>query len=540
MNGSHLAKGLLCGMVFAGAWIAGCAPGGGGGGGGGDGNGNANGNGAADIIDTTPDDGATGVAPDASIRITFGRAAVPGQVEWTAQPTVAAEETWSSDNIVVTLRPSTALATQTDYSVSIDGVQFADDSELAESYQFSFTTAGQSPPVADKMALWTGETLLRGANIYQRRVYPELDGEEFMGTGAVGPPLTQDDFTRLAEYGANFVNISHPGLYAETPPYILDEVIQDNLDSLLDMAAAADLFAVITFRTGPGRSEFAFFWGQDTGTDPQGGWFAPSYYNNTVWTKQAAQDAWAQMWRYTADRYKDNSIVVGYDLMCEPNATEVFFGIWDEVTEFYPAQAGTLYDWNQFYPDVVAAIREVDTQTPILVEPTGWGAAVWLPYLEPTDDERTVYTIHQYEPSGYTHQPVDSLDITYPGTLEGGETFDQAWLDDLLARTVDDFVGEHGLPVAVNEYGPQRFEPGAGAYMDDLMDLFEQRGMNHVFWEWQPSWPEQQLYNDAFNFLHGADPDNHEDLDTSDHIEAVRKYWNRNTLRPSNVTFTGT
>nr|HID13007.1 hypothetical protein [Anaerolineae bacterium] len=43
----------------------------------------------------------------------------------------------------------------------------------------------------DKWALWAGGTKLRGANIYQRRVYPELDGPTFMGPGPVGPPYTQ-------------------------------------------------------------------------------------------------------------------------------------------------------------------------------------------------------------------------------------------------------------------------------------------------------------------------------------------------------------
>jgi len=36
---------------------------------------------------------------------------------------------------------------------------------------------------ADKWTLWTVSTQLRGANIYQRRVYPDLDGDEFRGLG---------------------------------------------------------------------------------------------------------------------------------------------------------------------------------------------------------------------------------------------------------------------------------------------------------------------------------------------------------------------
>ena len=51
----------------------------------------------------------------------------------------------------------------------------------------------------DKWALWTGETKLRGANIWQRIVIPDLDGPDFLGSNYIGPPYTQDDFNRLAD-----------------------------------------------------------------------------------------------------------------------------------------------------------------------------------------------------------------------------------------------------------------------------------------------------------------------------------------------------
>ncbi|MBV5342745.1 cellulase family glycosylhydrolase, partial [bacterium] len=66
---------------------------------------------------------------------------------------------------------------------------------------------------------------------------------------------------------------------------------------------------------------------------------------------------------------------------------------------------GSTYDWNQFYPRIVTGIREVDSDTPILVSAMSWGTVRWLPSLEPVDDPRIVYTVHQYEPqSQYTHQ----------------------------------------------------------------------------------------------------------------------------------------
>ncbi len=68
------------------------------------------------------------------------------------------------------------------------------------------------------------------------------------------------------------------------------------------------------------------------------------------------------------------------------------------------------------------------------------------------------------------------------------------------------------------------------------MDMFEQRGMNYALWLWETSW--EAYAEDAFNFRHGPDPDNHADVESSNLIEVIVKYWGRNTIRPSNVTFT--
>ncbi len=382
----------------------------------------------------------------------------------------------------------------------------------------------------DEWSLWASGTQLRGANVWQRIVVPELDGPEFLGSDHVGPPYTQADFDRLAALGANYVNISHPGLFTERPPYVLDEQVQANLDRLLDMAAQADLFAVITFRTGPGRSDFTFY------RDGAGDWFDPDLLIEWVWSDEEAQDAWAQMWQYTAERYRDNPIVVGYDLMCEPNSNDVALGLW-EPEEFYPQYAGTLYDWNQFYPRLVAAIRQADPDTPILVSAMSWGAVNWLPYLQPTDDPRTVYTVHPYAPHEYTHQDPPAL-VAYPGELDldwDGEPdpFDRAWLEGHLA-TMADFRQEHGAPVAANEYGVIRWVPGAAAYMADEMDLFEAIGANYALWVWDPAWAPWCGQVSDFNFRYGPDPDNTTEV-PNELLDVILAHWARNVVRPSHA-----
>ena len=401
--------------------------------------------------------------------------------------------------------------------------------------------AAQAPFPGDKWALWAGDTHLRGANIYQRRAYPELDGPEFMGDGPVGPPYTQDDFYQLAAMGANYVNISHPGLFSEEPPFRLDPQVQANLDTLLDMVDRADMFAVISFRTGPGRSEFTFFW------DEVGDWFNRGYLNDSVWQDQSAQDAWAEMWRHAAARYRQHPVVVGYDLMVEPNANEVGSHALDDALEiwdpevFYAEHGGTLYDWNQLYPRLIEAIRQVDGDTPILVGAMGYSSVEWLPYLKPAGDPRTVYVIHQYAPHQYTHQDWDEIECSYPGTCDldwDGEVDDQldsGWLGALHGKA-HEFAGAHGVSLAANEFGVVRWVPGAAAFMGDQMENLEQLGANYALWVWDPAWEPWVEEVNAFNFRFGPDPSNDSDVEQAELQQVITSYWRRNAVRPSSLS----
>lgn len=97
--------------------------------------------------------------------------------------------------------------------------------------------ASATPPAVDKWSLWSGPAVkLRGANVFQRHVYA-FDGPNFLGPGPFGPPTTQQDFNGLAAYGANFVNLSVPGLFSENPPYVLDSQAASNLDDLVAKAS---------------------------------------------------------------------------------------------------------------------------------------------------------------------------------------------------------------------------------------------------------------------------------------------------------------
>jgi Cellulase (glycosyl hydrolase family 5) len=336
--------------------------------------------------------------------------------------------------------------------------------------------------VADKWDLWRGPTCLRGANIWQKRVTAD-DG---MGGGAVGPPYSQQDFNNLAAWGANYVNISHPGIFTEKPDYRIEEAVYQNLVNLIDMAERAGLFVVVAYRTGPGRNEAVF--GGEAGKPL-----------TKVWKKIAAQDGWVAMWRETARRLKDRSAVVGYDLMVEPETQK----------------HGT---WNRLAKRITQAIREVDPLTPILLGAADWSTVDSLDEIERSEDDRTVYTIHQYEPYDYSHQETR------------GSAYSREEVEEIYRR-ISDFKNKYGAPVAINEFGVARHAPDASGFIALQMELIERMGANHALWLWETSFP---LDYDEFNFRHGPIRSNHTDVQTSELIETIKSNWSKNQVLFSN------
>jgi aryl-phospho-beta-D-glucosidase BglC (GH1 family) len=317
---------------------------------------------------------------------------------------------------------------------------------------------------ADRFDLWN-IGVLRGANVFQGR----NPGGASNGIG--DGDFAQSDFEDLAAAGANYVQISHAGIFAETPPYALDGNAQANLDRVIGMASAAGLYAVIAFRSGPGRNENAI--SNRDGT-----------LRETIWTDEAAHAAWVAMLRHAADRYGANPTVVGLSVMVEPNAYARHGYI--DPGEFYPTYGGTLEDVNRLHADAIAAIREVNTEVPVLLEPEGYGNVAWLAYLTPSADARIVYTAHDYTPFDYTHQLVGGA--TYPGDydVEGQvRHVDRPFLATYLAA-LQSFADTHGVPVALTEFGVHRTAPNAATFLTDRIGIQDTLG-SWAVWTWQPA-----------------------------------------------------
>jgi hypothetical protein len=367
---------------------------------------------------------------------------------------------------------------------------------------------------ADKMVLWDGSeaSRLRGADLH-----PCSSNQADTCEG----PTTQQDVQDLRDLGANLINASYPGVFGEDSPYDVNSATLGYLDDLITWAEEADIFVVIHFRTGPGRNEAAIVGDGD-----------PLY---DVWTDRETRDGWIDMWRFTAERYRENPVVAGYNLMVEPHVNTVVDPEAELGPEAFRAETeGTLQDWNAFASEITEAIRGVDEETPIIVNSLNWGDQEWFAALEPTGDPRTVYSFHGYNPDDYTHQdyePGSDFEIEYPGEVDvDGEivTFDRDWLEESL-RPVVEFSEEHGVPIYVGEFGTMRWVPNAVEFHRDQTALFEEYGWNYAYYTWRTGDGEW----DGFDLEFGTDPESH-DVDPENPLLAVhRDRWAQNLDFPS-------
>jgi endoglucanase len=223
-----------------------------------------------------------------------------------------------------------------------------------------------------------------------------------------------------------------------------------------------------------------------------------------LFTDAACQRKFVEVWQHMARRYKDAKAIWGYDLANEP---------------VEPAAGEDLADWQDLAERAAKAIREIDPQRTIIVEPPEWGNPQGLRELRPLAVPGVVYSVHMYLPHQFTHQGVGrpGKALRYPGQIDGVQ-WDKAQLEAALRPAVE-FQRTYGVHIYIGEFSAIRWAPDDSAYryLKDLIDIFEAHGWDwsyHAFREW-----------DGWSAEHGPDPQDHARSKTPTSREQLLRSW---------------
>lgn len=232
------------------------------------------------------------------------------------------------------------------------------------------------------------------------------------------------------------------------------------------------------------------------------------YLPGPMWTDTAAQQAWVSTWTTVVKHFSNESAVIGYHLLGLPD----------------PPNVAT---YQGFLAAVATAIRTAGVGLPLLVSAPADGLPSDLAEFEPLNDDSTVYLITTFAPYRYLLQSLDAEGkLTYGGPFElqrDGESgqFDQTWFGFLLDPAFS-WAATHNVPLAIGAFGMPRWQPGLQGYLHDLLDIFSQKQLTTMLWQWLPA--EGADDNDAFNLEHGPDPGQH-DIVANSLMETVIAFW---------------
>ena len=300
------------------------------------------------------------------------------------------------------------------------------------------------------------------------------------GVMSPGRDMVEDDFATLRDWGATLLRYQMCRDWGKTNANRdlaeFDQWLEGRLDHfervVLPMCRKYGLRVVLDLHVTPGGRR-------------AGGEF------NMFFEREYAEHFIA-FWRRTAERFRGNAdVIYGYDLCNEP---------------VQHSEALPECDYWNLQRRAAEAIREIDPETPIIVEANNWDVPSNFSALSPLALTNVIYEVHVYNPAQYTHQgvfrPVDEP-IPYPCA-------DKGWNKDYLRRIlipVRAFEKRHGAKIYVGEFSAAAWAPGAGEYLRDCTALFNEFGWDwtyHAFRE-SPCWSVEHEGSDARHLVPSAD-----------------------------------
>ncbi|KAF0131884.1 MAG: putative glycoside hydrolase family protein [Bacteroidetes bacterium] len=184
----------------------------------------------------------------------------------------------------------------------------------------------------------------------------------FQSSGAQGIQFrkyTKKDFSDIKSLGCDVIRlpVNLHGMTFGSPEYIIDPLLFTFLDSTVRWAEELQINLIIDNHS-----------------------FDPS-----VNTSPDVVNILTRVWPQIAERYKNNSMLIWYEILNEPH------GISNAL-------------WGSIQQQTIDAIRAVDQRHTIIVGPSGYNSYHDLDEMPHYADTNLLYTFHFYDPFIFTHQ----------------------------------------------------------------------------------------------------------------------------------------
>ena len=196
------------------------------------------------------------------------------------------------------------------------------------------------------------------------------------------------------------------------------------IDSLVEWCRESELYLILDMHDAPG--------GQ-TGDN-----IDDSYGYPWLLVSEKSQELFTEIWKKIADHYKNEPVVLGYDLLNEPIAT--YFKDDEDMLNA---------NLEPLYKKAVEAIRQVDTNHIVLLGGAQWNGNFKV-FTDSKFDDKLMYTCHRYWCDTLQANIQDFVDFRDSVNLplymgETGENTDE-WVGAWTRLMIKNNIGYHYWP----------------------------------------------------------------------------------------------
>lgn len=215
-----------------------------------------------------------------------------------------------------------------------------------------------------------------------------------------------------------------------------------------------------------------------------------------LWSDKAYWVQAVQFWRELAMKLRDHGAVYAYNILNEPTP-EMGTGIPEHgpprrFQEWYADHRGTSHDLPAFYGEVIAAIRQVDPETPIMLDAGWYAQPAAFTYWPKMEDSRVLFSFHMYEPYEFTSAENfrKERNLGYPGRVAfAGQEIE--WNREQIEAYLLPFfewAKSHAIPrsrLVCGEFGCYRRNRGCGQYLADVISVLNEQGVHWAFYSFR-------------------------------------------------------
>lgn len=240
--------------------------------------------------------------------------------------------------------------------------------------------------------------------------------------------ITYDDIKFIAQTGSNTIRLPfHYKLFTDED-YMGLTANQDGfarVDSVVEWCRREGLYLILDMHDAPG--------GQ-TGDN-----IDDSYGYPWLFESEKSQRLYCEIWQKIADYYKNEPVILAYELFNEP------------IAHYFENKEELNAKLEQVYKMGLAAIREVDSNHIIILGGAQWNSN-FEPFNDYTFDNKIMYSCHRY----------------------GGDSTKEA------IQSFIDFRDKTNLPMYMGEIGHNTNE-----WMSDFCRIMEENNIGWTFWPYK-------------------------------------------------------